>query len=49
VNHDRADITGRNHDSVFFEREYQTAEFNAMRPQRMADVQKLEELLCAAS
>lgn len=49
VDHDRADITGRNHDSVFAEREYQTADFNAMRPQRMADVQKLEELLCAAS
>lgn len=49
VDHDRADITGRNHDSVYLERVYQTDEFNAMRPQRMADAAKIRELLCARS
>jgi hypothetical protein len=49
VNHDRADITGRNHDSVFFEREYQTSAFNAMRSQRLGDAEKIRGLLCAAS
>lgn len=45
VAHDRADITGANHDSVYVERQYQTSQFNATRPLRMTDVEKLRRLL----
>lgn len=45
VEHHRADVTGENADSVYREREYQTEEFDAMRPQRMQDAEKIRALL----
>ena len=41
IDHDRADITGRNNDSVFAERQYRSEEFAAMRDVRMEDAAKI--------
>jgi hypothetical protein len=45
VEHDRADLTGANDDSVFREREYQSAAFDEMRPQRERDAAVIAGLL----
>lgn len=45
IDHDRADITGHNHDEVFAGREYQTNAFTELRPRRMEDVEKLRAML----
>lgn len=49
VEHDRADLTGRNDDSVFRERQYQTGEFNALRSRRLVDAELIRAALAVAS
>lgn len=49
VHHDRFDVTGANNDATFQEREYQTDEFNEMRPLREQDIAKVVDFCSGKS